>query len=126
MDVNRRDLLKVTSLAAIGSLLPGCEREIHKLIPYVLPDDEIVPGVDTWYASVCQECEAGCGVIVRVREGRAKKVEGNPRHPVNRGKLCARGQASLQGLYNPDRITGPLRRNGTRGNGRFDPVTWQE
>lgn len=126
MDLRRRDLLKIIGVTAAGSLLPGCEREVHNLVPYLLPDDEIVPGVANWYASVCQECEAGCGILVRVMEGRAKKIEGNPDHPLNRGKLCARGQAALQGLYNPDRIRGPLKREGDRGRMAFRPISWEE
>jgi anaerobic selenocysteine-containing dehydrogenase len=126
MQLRRRTFLKAAGLAAAGSLLPGCERETHRLVPYVLPDDEIVPGVAEWYASVCDECPAGCGVLVRVQEGRAKKIEGNPDHPVNRGKLCAKGQASLQGLYNPDRLRRPFQREGHRGKGTFIPIEWEE
>ncbi|MBI3804553.1 MAG: molybdopterin-dependent oxidoreductase [Nitrospirae bacterium] len=126
MDLKRRDFLKVLGVTAAGSLLPGCAGETKKLIPYVIPDEEIIPGVADWYASVCRECDAGCGILVRVMEGRAKKVEGNPAHPVNRGKLCAKGQASLQGLYNPDRIQEPLQREGARGEGRFRPISWED
>ena len=78
---------------------------------------------------MCGECPAGCGIRVRTREGRAVKVEGNPEHPVNRGGLCVRGQASLQGLYNPDRITGPHRRRVTdaeAGRSVLEPVAWDE
>lgn len=99
---------------------------MHRLVPYLLPDDEIVPGVADWYASVCRECSAGCGTLVRVREGRAKKVEGNPDHPLNQGKLCAKGQASLQALYNPDRLRQPLEREGARGDGTFIPIDWDK
>jgi anaerobic selenocysteine-containing dehydrogenase len=58
--------------------------------------------------------------------GLAKKLEGNPNHPVNQGKLCARGHAGLQITYHPDRIASPLRRSGPRGSGRFQPATWEE
>jgi anaerobic selenocysteine-containing dehydrogenase len=126
MDLRRRDVLKTIGLVTAGSLLPGCQRDVHNLVPFVLPDEEIIPGVANWYASTCQECQAGCGVIVRVMEGRAKKIEGNPDHPVNHGKLCAHGQAALQGLYNPDRVQGAMRRRGERGQGRFEPISWQE
>ncbi|NNK01486.1 MAG: 4Fe-4S dicluster domain-containing protein, partial [Desulfatitalea sp.] len=68
-----------------------------------------------WYASTCRECPAGCGVLAKNREGRVVKLEGNPLHPVNQGKLCARGHAALQRLYHPDRIQRPLlKRNGVR------------
>jgi molybdopterin-containing oxidoreductase family iron-sulfur binding subunit len=60
---------------------------------------------------------------VRVREGRAVKVEGNPDHPLNQGRLCARGQAALQGTYNPDRVRGPLARTAA---GTFEPIAWED
>jgi len=59
-----------------------------------------------------------------VQMGLAKKLEGNPSHPVNLGKLCARGQAGLQVLYHPDRLRNPLKRSGARGSGQFQEVTW--
>jgi anaerobic selenocysteine-containing dehydrogenase len=126
VDLRRRTFLKLAGATTAGSFLPGCKENVHQLVPYLLPDDQIVPGVADWYASVCGECPAGCGVLVRVMEGRAKKIEGNPSHPINRGKLCARGHASLQRLYNPDRIRGPLKRAGKRGEGRFEPISWDE
>jgi len=124
MELRRRTLLKTAALVAAASALPGCRPQVHKLVPYLLPDDEIVPGIDVWYASTCRECAAGCGVLVRTMEGRVKKLEGNPQHPVNEGKLCARGQAAVQGLYHPDRLQGPLRRN--RETGHLQPVSWEE
>nr|MBA3967679.1 molybdopterin-dependent oxidoreductase [Nitrospirales bacterium] len=126
MDLYRRTLFKILGLTAAGSALPGCEREVHNLVPYLLPDENIIPGVANYYATTCQGCEAGCGIMVRVMEGRAKKIEGNPRHPLNEGKLCARGQAGLQHLYNPDRLQCPLRREGKRGAGQFRSITWEE
>lgn len=79
------------------------------LIPFLKQPDDIVPGISTWYATSCRECPAGCGMVVRNREGHVVKCEGNPAHPVNRGSLCPRGQAALQAIYDPDRIRGPLR-----------------
>ena len=121
--IKRRDFLKVLGASGAGAGLLGCStEEVEKLIPYLVPPEEITPGVATWYTSVCGECSAGCGVWVRTREGRAIKIEGNPQHPVNEGGLCARGHASLQGLYNPDRFAGPMAREGDG----FRPVTWDE
>ena len=123
MDIKRRDFLKIVGLggatAALSSCSPGSP---EKLIPYLIPEEEIVPGEATWYASVCRECPAGCGVLVKTVEGRAIKVEGNPNHPVNRGRLCARGQASLQGLYNPDRIQQPLKKAADES---LQPISWE-
>src|SRR5712692_695323 len=123
--IDRRRFLKVLGVTGGGAVaLSGCSTEsAEKLIPYLVPIEDQIPGVATYYATTCRECPAGCGQHVRVREGRAVKVEGNPNHPINRGKLCARGQASLQGLYNPDRIRGPMARN---AGGGFDPISWDD
>ncbi len=121
--IKRRDFLKVLGVTGAGAGLVGCSTDhVEKLIPYVVPPEDITPGVATWYSSVCGECSAGCGVWVKTREGRAIKVEGNPNHPVSGGALCSRGHASLQGLYNPDRVTGPMRRT---SNG-FESIGWDE
>ena len=123
--VSRRRFLKVLGVAGGGSIAAtACgSSSPEKLIPYLIPVEDQIPGVATWYASTCRECPAGCGVHARVREGRAVKLEGNPTHPINRGKLCARGQAALQGLYNPDRVRGPMARNGA---GTFEPISWED
>jgi anaerobic selenocysteine-containing dehydrogenase len=102
------------------------KRPVELLIPPVVPPEEYSPGVTTWYNTVCNQCSAGCGISVRTREGRAKKIEGNPAHPVNQGRLCARGQAGLNALYNPDRIRAPLKRVGERGDGAFEAISWDE
>ena len=99
---------------------------MRRLYATLTPEEEMKLGRETWYATTCQECPAGCGLLVRTLDGRAKKVEGNPLHPLNRGKTCARAQAALQGLYSPDRHEGPLRRSGPRGSASFDRVTWGE
>ena len=127
--VGRRTFLKVLSGAGPAVAVAACSPlPPESIIPYVVPPEDAIPGVATWYASVCGECPAGCGIIVRTREGRAVKVEGNPEHPVNRGSLCVRGQASLQGLYNPDRFEGPRQRrvtNETAGQSVLDPIEWE-
>lgn len=87
----------------------GCTSDPDKhLYTLVQAPEDMVTGKSTWYATTCRECPAGCGVLAKNREGRVVKLEGNPSHPVNKGKLCARGQSALQGLYNPDRLTTPL------------------
>jgi len=124
MDIKRRDFLKIVGASSVATAVPGCSGEAtRKLIPYLIPEEEIVPGQATWYATVCRECPAGCGMLVKTMEGRAIKVEGNPDHPVNRGRLCARGQASLQGLYNPDRLKEPHLRG---ADGALRAISWQE
>ena len=112
--MERRDFLKVLGAAGAGASLFGCSTQgAERLLPYVTPEEEIVPGLSTWYRTTCRECPAGCGMSIRTREGRAIKAEGNPLSPISHGKLCARGQASLHGLYDPDRVPQPLARAAT-------------
>jgi anaerobic selenocysteine-containing dehydrogenase/Fe-S-cluster-containing dehydrogenase component len=121
--VKRREFLKVLGVGTAATTMLGCASEkVEKLIPYLVSPDDTVPGVSTYFATTCRECSAACGVIAETRDGRTIKLEGNPDHPVNRGALCARGQAALQGLYNPDRYRGPL----VKRNGRFEAVTWDQ
>src|ERR1044071_480901 len=122
--LTRRRFLTVLGVTGAGTAaLSGCStRKVEKLIPYLVQSEDEVPGVPTWYASTCTECGAGCGLHVKTREARAIKLEGNPDHPVNAGTLCQRGQAGLQGLYNPGRIRGPL----LRQNGTFQSMLWDE
>jgi len=125
--MKRREFIILSGIGATSaSLLSACGHPEEKLIPAFIPDDEYVPGIDYWKASTCGMCPAGCGIIVRTREHKANKIEGNPLHPVNRGALCARGQAGLEVLYNPDRIKGPLKRAGERGEGKWEEISWDE
>jgi anaerobic selenocysteine-containing dehydrogenase len=125
--MKRREFIILTSVgAATTTLLSACGHPENKLIPVFIPDDEYVPGLDYWKATSCRMCGGGCGIIVRTREHKANKIEGNPFHPVNRGALCARGQAGLQLHYNPDRIRGPKKRDGDRGSGQFTDISWDE
>ncbi len=125
--ITRRNFLKAATLGAGATILAGCAnpRRWVTLEPYVRPPEEQLAGVATWYASTCRMCPAGCGIIVRIMNGRAVKIEGNPEHPLNRGKLCARGQAGLQLLYHPDRLDAPVVQNG-RGSRQFKAIPWEE
>jgi len=129
--ISRRDLLQYIGaggIGAVGGVLYGesIERNVELLIPQVVPPEDYSPGIATWYNTVCNQCSAGCGISVRIREGKAKKIEGNPVHPVSQGRLCARGQSGLNVLYNPDRIREPLTNAGQRGTGNFYPTSWDE
>lgn len=123
MPLDRRAFLKVASGAGVLTGLGAAARSVA-MEPYVRPPEEELPGRGAWYASTCRQCPAGCGILVRVVNGRARKIEGNPLHPLNRGKLCARGQAGLQALYNPDRLKDPVHQVGGRGSRNFEPLPW--
>ena len=138
--MDRRSFIKLTAVSGTTTALAACGDPDHQLIRFV-PDEDIIPGQAVWKPSVCPLCSAGCGLSVRVmdadadvvRNGQAgvvqilaaKKLEGNPEHPVNRGGLCARGQAGIQVTYHPDRITQPLKRKGNRGDGNYEAITWE-
>lgn len=123
MKFSRRDFLKLTGATAAGlaACKPG-QDNVEKLISQLVPPENIIPGIPVWYTSGCTECPAGCGLLLKVREGRIIKVEGNPDHPIAAGHHCMRAESALQGLYNPDRIRQPLLRKG----GTLEPVSWEE
>ncbi|MBM3150688.1 MAG: twin-arginine translocation signal domain-containing protein [Chloroflexi bacterium] len=126
--LTRRDFLKLAGTgAAATAILTGCGPASRYVVrePYTQMPEYTYNGQSAHYATTCRECPAGCGIVVRTHQGRAIKVEGNKLHPVNLGRTCARGQASLQGLYNPDRVQGPVRQNG-RASGAFTPLSWEE
>jgi menaquinone reductase, molybdopterin-binding-like subunit len=130
-NIDRRTFLRLVGAGGVGvgagfMLAQSIKHPVEHLIPYPVPPEEFSAGIATWYNSVCSMCPAGCGISVRTREGRPKIIQGNPAHPVSQGRLCSLGQAGVQALYNPDRLTTPLKRTGARGAGAFEPTTWDE
>lgn len=123
-DFSRRDLL--AALGAAGAVAAaGCRKYAGPAAVAPVPAGWH-RGEERWVTTTCGQCPAGCGVRVRVYEGRAVKIEGAPNHPINGGGIGPKGQAGLQLLYHPDRIRGPLRREGPRGSGRWIAITWEE
>ncbi|MBI5058775.1 4Fe-4S dicluster domain-containing protein [candidate division KSB1 bacterium] len=118
---SRRDFLKLSG-AAMAFATAGCGlRPAEKIIPFVKADERVVPGVATYYASSLGDA-VGTGVLIRTREGRPVKLEGNPDHPLTRGRLDAAGQVSIFNLYDPDRLTGPIKQQ--RGGGEPQAIPW--
>ena len=78
-------------------------------------------------ATICEMCFWRCGVLADVsQDGRVLRLEGNPDHPLTQGRLCARGNAGTELLYDPDRLKYPLLRTGKRGEGKFKRMSWDE
>ncbi len=126
MKLSRRNFLAWAGIAATGAI--ACDLfddELRVQSPALIPED-LVSGRDNWYATYDSSVPGGQGVLVRVMEGRAKKVRGNPRFPTNQGKQSPAADAMLQSLYHPDRIAGPMLRTGPRGSGQFRAISWEE
>lgn len=134
--MRRRKFLKLAAVSTTGAVVfTGCsvgsigngdpEREFRIESPVMNPND-VIYGRDAWYSTVCQECSANCGIVIRAFEGRAKKVEGNPDFPTNLGASCARSQAIVQGVYHPDRVPTPRKLSGSRGSGQYQELSWDQ
>jgi anaerobic selenocysteine-containing dehydrogenase len=126
--ISRRKFIQAAGLTGTALVASGCtiNLQTHETIePFVVPPEEALPGQHVWYATGCRMCPAGCGVIVRTSNGRAKKIEGNPDHPLNQGRSCARGQAAVQLLYDPDRLKNAVQQQG-RNSLNFTPIQWEE
>jgi len=141
MSMDRRSFIKLTAVTGGATAIAACTTGSpeNELIRFV-PDEDLAPGIAEIKNGVCPVCDAGCGTTVRVMQGDAevirngqrgvmtmslaKKLEGNPTHPISQGALCPRGQASIQITYHPDRLIQPLKRRGARGSGDYQPVTW--
>ena len=124
MTLSRRDFIKIgagsVGTLALGSGLTtqwwGLDR--HRLDDPGTEGDEVVP-------TFCELCFWKCGVLAHVRDGRVTKIEGNPQHPLSRGRLCPRGTGGIGLLYDPDRLKKPLIRVGKRGEQVFQEASWE-
>ena len=108
--VSRRKFLAALSASAAFAVTSCTDyRDKGEIIPYNDRPEGVLPGKPNYYASTLNCCPQHCGVLIKVREGRPVKIDGNPDHPLNNGKLCTIGQASLLDLYDPDRLQHPLK-----------------
>jgi anaerobic selenocysteine-containing dehydrogenase len=131
MELNRRNFIKFVVGGVAGVQLTP--------LPWKLTDDIAIwtqnwpwvpvppEGAFTHVKSVCLLCPGGCGIEVRKVDQRAVKIEGRTDYPVNPGGICPIGMGGLQLLYNEDiRFTGPMKRVGPRGAGKFADISWDE
>ena len=115
---SRRDFLKAFGFTIGGTaLLASCNRPVEKAIPYLIKPEEVTPGMANYYASTFYEGNEYCSILVKVRDGRPIKIEGNDLSPVSRKGTSARVQASVLNLYDDARYKGPLKDK--------EPVTWE-
>jgi MoCo/4Fe-4S cofactor protein with predicted Tat translocation signal len=118
----RKFLALFTASAAFAAA--GCSdyRDKGAIVPYNKKPEEVTPGIANQYASTCTLCSNSCGILIKTREGRPIKVDGNPDHPVSKGKTCTRGQAGILNLYDPERLKEPMF---VTGNEHMTSTNWQ-
>lgn len=121
--ISRRKFLALLGAsAAFAGVACSDYRDKGEIVPYNVKPEEIILGKPNFYASTCTACPNSCGILIKTREGRPIKVDGNSEHPVNRGKICAKGQANILNLYDPERIQQPLKKN----SAGFDNIDWKK
>ncbi|MBI4929838.1 MAG: TAT-variant-translocated molybdopterin oxidoreductase [Bacteroidetes bacterium] len=107
-DFSRRDFLKVMGFSVGAATLAACETPVNKTIPYLIKPEEITPGIANYYASTYFDGHDYCSVLVKTREGRPIKIEGNKKSKISHGGTSARVQASVLSLYDSERLKSPL------------------
>jgi anaerobic selenocysteine-containing dehydrogenase len=122
MRMTRRGFLHALGVTAGGAAvvrgtLGQAQQAGDDLERWATPEEVVVP-------SICQQCPGGCGLLVRTHDGRVTGISGNPLHPINQGAVCPKAYGALQLLYDPDRLKGPMVRDGARG--RFRAIGWDE
>ncbi len=121
-DLSRRAFLRLGAGGGLYAAMGFGTKLPQHLLPFIKPPGQVAPEATTFFATTCRECPAGCGMRLAHRDGRVTKAEGTPGHPVNDGALCARGQSAVVGLYDPDRLRAPARRQDTG----LAPAAWKE
>lgn len=121
---SRRKFLALLSASAAVAAA-GCSnyRDKGVFVPYNKKPEEITIGNPNYYASTCNGCSNACGIIIKTIEGRPIKVDGNPDHPVSKGKVCAIAQASVMSLYDPERLKNPSERSDRKSS---KDISWAE
>ncbi len=122
VESNRRDFLKLLGFGITAATLASCEAPIKKAIPYTVATDEIIPGIANYYASSFVEGGDYCPIIVKTREGRPIKIEGNSLSSMTRGGTSSRAQASVISLYDINRLKNPGKVNGDK----VDQLSWSD
>jgi MoCo/4Fe-4S cofactor protein with predicted Tat translocation signal len=101
--ITRREMMTLVGASLSLAGLAGCRRPVEEIVPFVTAPEDVVPGIPLYYATTMPFQRSAYGLIVESHEGRPTKVEGNPSHPSTVGASSSRVQASVLGLYDPDR-----------------------
>ncbi|MCP5016357.1 MAG: molybdopterin-dependent oxidoreductase [Ketobacter sp.] len=125
-DLSRREFL---ALAGMGIMVAGTAGAVvYPLATDMLDTSQNFPpdGEESWVATVCQLCPAGCSIMARRIGDRVVKVEGNSQYRLNHGKICPKAHANTEVLYDPDRLQGPKKRVGEPGTQQWEDISWDE
>ncbi|PYP87703.1 MAG: molybdopterin oxidoreductase [Candidatus Angelobacter sp. Gp1-AA117] len=114
----RRDFLALMGFSLAAAGLSGCRAPVQNAIPLLVGSDQIIPGVANFYATTCQGCASSCSLLVKQRDGRPIKIEGNAESTLFGGGTCATGQATILSLYDNERLRGPLWQG--------EPAAWED
>ncbi len=118
--ISRRDLFKLATFSAAASIGFKLQRNLAQKIDQATTVRDFTP-------SICAMCPAACNIQIEKRNGEVARIHGTENHPINNGKICAKGNAAVDRLYNPNRIKTPLiRTGGERGTWNFRDATWEE
>jgi len=123
--ITRRRFIKVSAAATAATAFVGQNQILYALAPTAGSNNNQSFKTESKF-SVCDMCFNKCGVIARVENGVIKKLDPNPKVLKSRGMLCARGNAGIQRVYDPDRLKVPLLRKGARGEGKWQRLTWDQ
>ena len=105
---SRRDFLKLMGFSVAAASLAACETPIRKAIPYVNKPIDINPSIPNYYASTYSSGGDYASIVVKTREGRPIKIDGNELSPITKGKVNAIVEASVLSLYDKQRVAGPM------------------
>jgi len=123
--ITRRGMMKLMGASLSLAGLAGCRRPVEEIVPFVTAPEQLVPGIPRSYATTMPFGRSAYGLVVESHEGRPTKLEGNPSHPSTLGASSARVQASVLGLYDPDRSQ-TVRLNGEASSWDAFVAAWQE
>ena len=121
--LTRGEFVKVGATVAAAGAVAAAARQRRSISEARLAAEQVEEHL---VKTACALCPSGCGLEVRVVNGRAVKVEGNPLHPLNQGVCCLKGQTALEVLYSPERIQHPRIQTGARGSGDWKEISWEE
>lgn len=105
----RREFLKLMGASLAMTTASCIRRPVQKIVPYNKQPEEVTFGETNFYTSTFSDGNETLGLLVRTREGRPLKLDGNPSHPYNKGGISARAQSSILSLYDPERLRGPVK-----------------